>query len=64
MKIATCPSCHKSFNTAESKQIPFCCERCKDIDLHRWFSEYYAIAGEPVEGNVQTEGRSDDDTLD
>lgn len=35
-----CPICKKP--TLEQYK-PFCCKRCADIDLHRWFSGSYAI---------------------
>lgn len=39
-----CPVCHKQ--TENSAYHPFCCKRCADIDLGRWFNGAYAI---PVE---------------
>jgi endogenous inhibitor of DNA gyrase (YacG/DUF329 family) len=35
-----CPICGKP-PTAASR--PFCCERCRDVDLNRWLSDSYAI---------------------
>jgi len=37
-----CPICGKP--SAEASQ-PFCSQRCKDLDLHRWLSGCYAIPG-------------------
>ncbi|MGA2058502.1 MAG: DNA gyrase inhibitor YacG [Bradyrhizobium sp.] len=37
-----CPVCGKP-STAATK--PFCSDRCKDVDLHRWLSGSYAIPG-------------------
>ena len=37
---ATCPNCNKP-SSEESK--PFCCKRCREVDLNRWFSGNYAI---------------------
>lgn len=44
-KLATsrskkCPICGKP---AVPATHPFCSERCKDLDLHRWLSGAYAI---------------------
>lgn len=38
---------------------PFCSKRCADIDLHRWLSGSYVIAGKPDED--EDGGRSADD---
>lgn len=35
-----CPICNKP-TVAEYK--PFCCKRCADVDLNRWFSGNYAV---------------------
>ena len=39
-----CPTCQKLFIYGESKFRPFCSERCKMIDLGRWFKEEYTVA--------------------
>ena len=38
-KGAACPICGKP-TVPETK--PFCSKRCKDVDLHRWFSGTYS----------------------
>jgi len=38
----TCPVCGKP---ADPKTRPFCSKRCADIDLARWLSGNYVIAG-------------------
>ena len=35
-----CPICGKPATPATR---PFCSDRCKDLDLHRWLSGAYAI---------------------
>jgi endogenous inhibitor of DNA gyrase (YacG/DUF329 family) len=35
-----CPICHKA---SVKESTPFCSQRCKDIDLGKWFSESYAV---------------------
>ena len=45
---AVCPICSRSTAQAEPKFIPFCGERCKLVDLGRWFDGDYRIAGESV----------------
>jgi endogenous inhibitor of DNA gyrase (YacG/DUF329 family) len=43
--MADCPVCGKP---ADTRLTPFCCRRCADIDLGRWFKGGYAIPGAPV----------------
>ena len=46
-----CPNCGKP---AAERFRPFCSGRCKDVDLHRWFSGAYAIpAEESAEDSAQ-----------
>ena len=33
----------------ESPHAPFCSTRCKDRDLVRWFSDSYAVPGQPAD---------------
>ncbi len=42
----SCPICGKP---AADRFGPFCSPRCKDVDLHRWFTGAYAIPGEESE---------------
>ena len=41
-----CPLCGRP---GDPKFRPFCSQRCADVDLARWFSGTYRIAGESVE---------------
>lgn len=42
-----CPTCSKEVIWSDKeKWRPFCCERCKLIDLGEWASENHRIAGE------------------
>ena len=46
-----CPTCSKSYEIAaidELPSFPFCCERCRLIDLGRWADGKYAIPGGPA----------------
>jgi uncharacterized protein len=38
-----CPVCARPLETTAHK--PFCSDRCRNRDLHRWLAEGYAIAG-------------------
>jgi endogenous inhibitor of DNA gyrase (YacG/DUF329 family) len=35
--------------------MPFCCERCRIIDLANWASDKYVIPGEPLPGETHSE---------
>jgi endogenous inhibitor of DNA gyrase (YacG/DUF329 family) len=46
----TCPICQKDATPAteaDAKWLPFCSERCRNIDLYRWSEGRYAIV-EPL----------------
>lgn len=44
-----CSICDRAFDPEESSAAPFCSERCRLIDLHRWFDEDYGLACDPEE---------------
>jgi len=50
MTQVKCPTCGRltAWSTGNAFR-PFCCERCKLIDLGAWASERYAIAGKPTD---------------
>jgi len=41
-----CPICKKTCSWDGNASRPFCSERCRLIDLGKWASEDYRIAGE------------------
>jgi len=41
-----CPICRKP---AVEAYRPFCSKRCADVDLNRWFSGAYVVAGKEEE---------------
>jgi len=44
VRLVTCPTCKKSSEfSLENPYRPFCCKRCKMIDLGAWASEQYTI---------------------
>lgn len=43
---ASCPICQKPVDPKE-KTFPFCSDRCRNVDLLRWFKGEYAIT-EPL----------------
>ena len=51
-----CPICKRP---ADPVMKPFCCKRCADVDLQRWFTGAYAIPG--VEAEEDRSGDPSDD---
>ncbi|RKF20860.1 DNA gyrase inhibitor YacG [Alginatibacterium sediminis] len=52
-----CPTCSKTVVWGEQSPFrPFCCERCRLIDLGEWANEEKVIKGRPVQ---EDEGKSD-----
>jgi endogenous inhibitor of DNA gyrase (YacG/DUF329 family) len=52
MSLVRCPVCDKRFESSESSAMPFCCERCRRIDMRRWLGEQYSV---PVERRDEDE---------
>lgn len=59
MSTIRCPICEKQFDPAASAAMPFCSERCRQIDLGRWLREVYSV---PVERTEDEEGEATDET--
>ncbi|MGZ5050008.1 MAG: DNA gyrase inhibitor YacG [Methylobacter sp.] len=58
--IVKCPSCGRSVAWVPEQQFkPFCCERCKLIDLGEWAAEEKRIPGP----SISSEDNSDDDAF-
>jgi uncharacterized protein len=54
MPPTTCPICKKPVADAPANQTyPFCCDRCKLIDLGRWLDGKYAI---PLQSRAPSNG--------
>lgn len=43
--IVKCPECKKTFQYYSSEFRPFCCEKCKMVDIGHWFNESYVVEG-------------------
>ncbi|QDU93591.1 DNA gyrase inhibitor YacG [Lignipirellula cremea] len=54
MSTLRCPTCKNRFDTEKTTAMPFCCERCRLIDLGVWLEEGYGLPHE---------GGDDDDLL-
>jgi uncharacterized protein len=49
-----CPECKRRFayrSVAGHAPFPFCSERCKTIDLGRWFRDEYAVVEDISRGH-------------
>jgi len=55
--VRPCPICGRP---ATLEDRPFCSKRCAEIDLHRWLSGAYTIAGRAA-GPQTDEAREDED---
>jgi len=55
-----CPICKKE-TTLANEFYPFCCERCKIIDLGNWASEKYVIST-PIQADDEPPEAHDDDS--
>lgn len=52
-----CPICKKEFAPETSASLPFCSDRCRQIDLGRWLGEAYAV---PVERPEDDDAEAED----
>ena len=54
VKIVQCPQCGRDVVWQQEQQWkPFCCERCKLIDLGEWASEGHTIKGESTQSSTE-----------
>ena len=62
VKDIRCPRCDKSGTwTPENIFRPFCCERCKLIDLGEWADEKHRVPGEPTNPSELPNGDQEED---
>jgi uncharacterized protein len=47
MASVVCSTCGRQFDTQQSTALPFCSERCRMVDLHRWLAENYGLPEDP-----------------
>ena len=57
-----CPICRKEV-TRENPEFPFCCARCRTIDLGNWVSGKYVISSPlpPSSSPEETKPEEDED---
>lgn len=48
-----CPICEQPFDSERSEAMPFCSQRCRQIDLRRWLCEDYRVPVEPDEDELE-----------
>jgi endogenous inhibitor of DNA gyrase (YacG/DUF329 family) len=58
-----CPICKKKV-AFDSKQMPFCSERCRDIDLGNWADEKYVISTPARQNQFTGEMEPDSEAFD
>lgn len=53
-KVVNCPTCGKAVEWSDkNKWRPFCCERCRLIDLGAWADEEHCIRGEEIPSIIE-----------
>ena len=51
--VFPCPQCGQpSVMSTDNHWRPFCCERCKLLDLGEWFSGKYAVAASEADDQL------------
>jgi len=62
MASINCPACDTAFDPARSPALPFCSERCRNIDLNRWLKEEISLpSGEAEESDPTRRFDTDED---
>jgi uncharacterized protein len=62
-----CPTCEKKFEYNLSEFRPFCCERCKLIDLGQWLDGSYTVeskenlSDEDLEKVIKEQSKNEED---
>ena len=65
MSAKPCPLCGRTLDllpptpkdpTPQSAHFPFCSERCRNVDLGRWLTGRYTIAGEALPDHTDDGG--------
>ena len=52
MALPHCPVCDKEVDPQTTPAMPFCSDRCRDVDLGRWMNEDHGV---PFEGEAEDE---------
>lgn len=60
MATARCPTCNRQFDVQLTEAMPFCSERCRQIDLGRWLDEQNSITVLKSPDDLEDDGLEDD----
>ncbi|MDA1161504.1 MAG: DNA gyrase inhibitor YacG [Planctomycetota bacterium] len=63
VRLPSCPICKCNLSATaatESRDFPFCSERCRNVDLLRWSDGKYAIV-EPLSADMIAQQQSGDE---
>jgi endogenous inhibitor of DNA gyrase (YacG/DUF329 family) len=55
-----CPTCGKEAEWKDNPFRPFCCERCKLVDLGRWVNEEYRVPGASIPKEPEDKGEREE----
>jgi endogenous inhibitor of DNA gyrase (YacG/DUF329 family) len=55
-----CSICQRLFDPEQSPAMPFCSERCHQVDLGRWLDERYGMPRESEAEEEATEQRAEE----
>jgi endogenous inhibitor of DNA gyrase (YacG/DUF329 family) len=55
MARARCPTCDRQFDIEQTTAMPFCSERCRQVDLGRWLDERHFIQVEKIPDESEEE---------
>ena len=64
MPTFDCPTCRKTLTVASKEDAPFrpfCCERCKMVDLGRWLDGTYCISEPATPDEIEDAESADSD---
>lgn len=59
--IRRCAMCGKSYRVSDAKLVPFCSERCQQVDLGNWLGEAYGLPWEDPAGGESVDRDHDED---
>ncbi len=54
-----CPVCGRQFDSETATAMPFCSDRCRQVDLGRWLSEQYGLPIESEDGRGEAEAEEE-----
>ena len=56
-----CPGCRQPVDPpSANRSFPFCSERCRLLDLGRWFEGQYRVPGEPAGAGAASDDGGED----